>query len=44
MVWYLTEALGPIRPHIKGVPAVVRPGREADHAPPSSAEVGNAWR
>jgi hypothetical protein len=25
-------------------PAVKRPGREADHSPPSSAEIKNAWR
>jgi hypothetical protein len=25
-------------------PGVKRPGREADHSPPSSAEVKNAWR
>jgi hypothetical protein len=24
-------------------PGVKRPGREADHSPPSSAEVKNAW-
>jgi hypothetical protein len=24
-------------------PAVKRPGREADHSPPSSAEVKNTW-
>jgi hypothetical protein len=24
-------------------PEVKRPGREADHSPPSSAEVKNAW-
>jgi len=23
---------------------IKRPGREADHSPPSSAEVKNAWR
>jgi hypothetical protein len=37
-------ALGPTQPHIQGVPGalslgVKRPGREADHSPPSSAEV-----
>jgi hypothetical protein len=25
-------------------PGVKRPGREADHSPPSNAEVNNAWR
>jgi hypothetical protein len=37
-------ALGPTQPPIPGVPGAVslgvkRPGREADHSPPSSAEV-----
>jgi hypothetical protein len=37
-------ALGPIQPPIQWVPGalslgVKRPGREADHSPPSSAEV-----
>jgi hypothetical protein len=41
-------ALGPTQPLIQWVPGVislgvVRPGREADHSPPSSAEVKNAW-
>jgi hypothetical protein len=36
--------LGPTQPPIQGVPGapslgVTRPGREADHSPPSSAEV-----
>jgi hypothetical protein len=39
--------LGPIQPPIMGTaaisPRVKRPGREADHSPPSSAEVKNAW-
>jgi hypothetical protein len=40
-------ALGPIQPPIPWVPGVLslgvkRPGREADHSPPSSAEVKNA--
>jgi hypothetical protein len=42
-------AVGPIQPPMQWVPAaltpgVKRPGREADHSPPSSAEVKNAWR
>jgi hypothetical protein len=42
-------ALGPTHPPIQGIPgalfpAVKRPGREADHSPPSSAEVKNVWR
>jgi hypothetical protein len=40
-------ALGPIQPPIQWVPealslGVKRPGREADHSPPSIAEVKNA--
>jgi hypothetical protein len=41
-------ALGPTEPPIQWVSGalslrVKRPGREADHSPPSSAEVKNAW-
>jgi hypothetical protein len=41
-------ALGPTQPPIQWVPAVLspgvkRPGCEADHSPPSSVEVKNAW-
>jgi hypothetical protein len=41
-------ALGPTQPPIQRLPAalslvVKRPGREADHSPPPSAEVKNAW-
>jgi hypothetical protein len=41
-------ALGPTRPPIQWVPGalslgVKRLGREADHSPPSSPEVKNAW-
>jgi hypothetical protein len=41
-------ALGPTQPPIQWVPGalslgVTRMGREADHLPPSSAEVKNAW-
>jgi hypothetical protein len=40
--------LGPTQPPIEWVPGVLSlwvklPGREADHSPPSSAEVKNAW-
>jgi hypothetical protein len=38
------RALGPTQPHIQWVPGALslgvrQPGREADHSPPSSAEV-----
>jgi hypothetical protein len=41
-------ALGPTQPPIQWVLEVLslgvkRPEREADHSPPSSAEVNNAW-
>jgi hypothetical protein len=41
-------ALEPTQPHIQSVRAalslgVKRPGREADHSPPYSSEVKNAW-
>jgi hypothetical protein len=41
-------ALGPTQPHIQWVKEalslrVKRSGREADHSPPSSVEVKNAW-
>jgi hypothetical protein len=41
-------ALGPIQPPILCVPedpsmGVKRPGGEADHSPPTSAKVNNAW-
>jgi hypothetical protein len=40
--------MGPTQPPIQWVPealslGVKRLGREADHSPPSSAEVKNAW-
>jgi hypothetical protein len=34
-------ALEPTQPPIQWVPGVNRPGREADHSPPCSAEVKN---
>jgi hypothetical protein len=42
-------ALGPTQPPIQWVPeahflGVKWPGSEADHSPPSSAEIKNAWR
>jgi hypothetical protein len=41
-------ALGPTQPPIQWIPGalslgVKRPGREADHSPPSSAEGKNVW-
>jgi hypothetical protein len=41
-------ALEPTQPPIQWIPralslGVERPGREADHSPPSSADVKNAW-
>jgi hypothetical protein len=41
-------ALGLTQPPIQWIPGALslglkRPGREADHSPPSSAEVKNAW-
>jgi hypothetical protein len=41
-------ALGPTQPPIQWVtgtlsPEVKRPGREANHSPPTSAEVKNMW-
>jgi hypothetical protein len=41
-------ALGPIQPPIQWIPGALSlgikwPWREADHSPPSSAEVKNAW-
>jgi hypothetical protein len=40
--------MGPTQPPIQWVPGalsleVKQPGREADHSPPSSAKVKNAW-
>jgi hypothetical protein len=42
-------ALRPTQPPMQWIPGVLslgvkRPGREADHSPPSSAEVNKAWR
>jgi hypothetical protein len=41
-------ALGPTQPPIQCVPGILslgvkRPGSEANHSPPSSAEIKNAW-
>jgi hypothetical protein len=43
-----TPILGPTQPHTQWLPGalasgVKRPEHEADHRPPSSAEVKNAW-
>jgi hypothetical protein len=37
------QALGSTQPPIKWVPGVKRQGREADHSPPTSAEVTKVW-
>jgi hypothetical protein len=36
-------ALGSTQPPLKWVPGVKREGREADHSPPTSAEVKKMW-
>jgi hypothetical protein len=36
-------ALGPIQPPIQWVPGIKRPEREADHLPPTNAEVKKTW-
>jgi hypothetical protein len=36
-------ALGSTQPPIKWVPGVKRQGREADHSPPTTAEVKKMW-
>jgi hypothetical protein len=36
-------ALGHTQPPIQWVPGVKRPGREADHSPPATAEVKKMW-
>jgi hypothetical protein len=43
-----TPALGSTQPHIQYVPGdispgVKRPGREADHSPPTTVEVKKMW-
>jgi hypothetical protein len=38
-----TPTLCPTEPPIQWVPEVKRPGREADHSPPTSAEVKRTW-
>jgi hypothetical protein len=34
-------ALGPTQPPVQWIPRVISPGRDADHSPPSSADVEN---
>jgi len=36
-------ALGPIQPPLQWVSGIKRPESEADHLPPSSTEIKNAW-
>jgi hypothetical protein len=45
---YISFTLGPTQPPIQWLPGalslgVKRPGREADHSPPTNAEIKNAW-
>jgi hypothetical protein len=47
-IFFSSRRPGPTEPLIKWVPAalspgVKRPGREADHSPPTSAEVKKMW-
>jgi hypothetical protein len=35
--------LGLTQPPIQWIPGIKRPGREADHSPPTSAGVRNTW-
>jgi hypothetical protein len=37
------RALGPTQPPSQWVPRVKRPGHEADHSPPTNAEVKKTW-
>jgi hypothetical protein len=37
------SALGSTQPPIQWVPGALSPGREADHSPPTSAEVKKTW-
>jgi hypothetical protein len=37
------QVLGLTQPPVQWVPGVPSPGRDADHSPPSSAEVENEW-
>jgi hypothetical protein len=42
--WSMSRpGLGPTQPPVQWLPGEKRPGSEADHSPPSSAEVKNAW-
>jgi hypothetical protein len=35
--------LGSTQPHIQWEPGALSPGREADHSPPTSAEIKKSW-
>jgi len=37
------QAMGPTQPAVQWVMGVMQPGHEADHSPPLSSEVKNAW-
>jgi hypothetical protein len=48
MCIYLLNCLGPTQPPIQWIPGALSlgvkwSGREADHSPPSSAEIKDAW-
>jgi len=43
VVSHLRDFSGPTRPSVLWVQRVKRPGREADHSPPYSAEGENEW-
>jgi hypothetical protein len=44
IIWNDSPTLRPTHPHVQWVSEVRQPVCEADHSPPSSVEVRNAWR